>query len=310
MKQENGRHTLGMTRRQLIAAAGVSLLAMSPLPVRSDDTGMTGSGYPRVAVLARWIAETLVALGIPPVALPELTTTDSIWRDLPLMGDTVDLGLTGEPNLELLDQLHLDYIFIEGRFQSARWEPLFRQIAPVVVSTIYTAARKPLFAARAETMRFGELLSVPVEARRLIAATDELLDVNDKRLSTARRPVFVIRTLDDRNLMLYCGGSLFDEVLTKFGLRNACRVSTDWGFITAGIETLASEPDAWIIHFDPAERGTAERPVAGNPLWLHLPAVRAQRTTSIPELYSWGALPTARRFAQLLLERLPEGLKG
>lgn len=299
-----------MTRRQIIAAAGASLLAITPLPVRSDDTGMTISGHPRVAVLARWIAETLVALGIPPVALPELTTGDGIWRDLPLSEDTVDLGLTGEPNLELLDQLHLDYIFIEGRFQSARWEPLFRQIAPVVVSSIYTAARQPLSAARTETLRFGELLSATVEARQLLMATDEALGANDKRLSSARSPVFVVRMLDDRNVMLYCGGSLFNEVLMRFGLRNACNVSSDWGFLTTGIETLASEPDAWIIRLEPAPRGTAERPFVSNPLWLHLPAVKSGRTISLPELYSWGALPTARRFAELLLERLPEGLKG
>lgn len=299
-----------MTRRQLVAVAGMSLLPMFPLPARSDDAGMTVSARPRIAVLARWIAETVIALGVPPVALPELSTTDSIWRDLPLTKDTVDLGLVSEPNLELLDQLHLDYIFLEGRFQGARWEPLFRKIAPVVIGSIYSAERKPLRAARTETLRFGELLSATIEARKLLTATDDFLDANDRRLSSAKSPVFVVRALDDRNVMLYCGGSLFDEVLTKFGLRNACHVASDWGFLTTGIETLASEADAWIIYFEPAQRGAAERLFASNPLWQHLPAVKAARTTAVPELYSWGALPTARRFADLLLERFPDGLKG
>ncbi|MGK6317385.1 ABC transporter substrate-binding protein [Neorhizobium sp. DT-125] len=290
----------------MIAAAGMSFLGLVPLRARGETGIATARPQPRVAVLARWIAETIVAMGIPPAAVPELTTSDSIWQDMPLLEHTVDLGLTGEPNLELLDQLRLDYIFIEGRFQSARWEPLFRQIAPVIVSSIYTAERKPLQTAHSETLRFGELLSSPEEAQKLIGATDAILDEHDKRFSSAKSPVFVVRILDDRNVMLYCAGSLFDAVLAKFGLRNACRVASDWGFLTIGIDSLASEPDAWIIHFEPPTEG----PLAANPLWLHLPAVKAGRLTSIPELYSWGGLPTARRFAELLLERLPDGLTG
>ncbi len=112
----------------------------------------------RTAVLAPWIAETLFAIGAPPVALPELERGARVWGPSDLPAGTVDLGLAGEPNIELLEQLRLDLILADSRLQG--WIlPRLEPIAPVVAAAIYTPALRPLAAARAETARFGDLLA-------------------------------------------------------------------------------------------------------------------------------------------------------
>ncbi|MDF2621229.1 MAG: hypothetical protein K0S00_3888 [Xanthobacteraceae bacterium] len=279
----------------LLGAAMLPAHAASPAPRRL-----------RTAVLAPWIAETLLAIGTPPVALPELERGARVWGPSDLPAGVVDLGLAGEPNIELLEQLRLDLILADSRLQG--WIlPRLEPIAPVVAAAIYTPALRPLAAARAETMRFGDLLHRRGEAARLVAEADAAFGQAREALSGfAERPFFVVRLIDDRNLVLYCRGSLFHDVLVELGLPPASPVANDWGFLTTGIETLAAVPDARIIHFEPVPK-EARRLFTQPSLWSHLPAVRDGRVTPIPELYSWGGLPTAKRFADELALSLADG---
>lgn len=284
-------------RACLFGAAMLPVLGASP-------TNGGGSSDPaprrmRTAVLSAWIAETLFAIGAPPVALPELERGARVWGPSDLPAGIVDLGLAGEPNIELLEQLRLDLILADSRLQG--WIlPRLEPIAPVVAAAIYTPALHPLAAARAETARFGDLLDRRAEAARVVAEADAAFGRARATLSgCAKRPFFVVRLVDDRNLVLYCRGSLFHDVLMELGLPPASPAANDWGFLTTGIEALAAVPDARIIHFEPVPK-EARRLFTQPSLWSHLPAVRDGRVTPIPELYSWGGLPTAKRFADEL----------
>jgi iron complex transport system substrate-binding protein len=253
----------------------------------------------RAAVLSPWIAETLLAIGAPPVALPELERGARVWGPPDLPAGIADLGLAGEPNIELLEQLHLDLILADRRLQG--WIlPRLEPVAPVVAAAIYTDALSPLSAARAETARFGDLLHRRAEAACVVAEADATFGRARAMLSScADRPFFVVRLIDDRNLMLYCRGSLFHEVLVELGLPPASPAANDWGFLTVGIETLAAVPDARVIHFEPLPKEARSLFIQPS-LWSHLPAVRDGFVTPIPDLYSWGGLPTAKRFADEL----------
>lgn len=256
-----------------------------------------------VAVLARWIAETVIALGVVPKALPELVRSQ-IWRGVPLQHGIHDLGLAGEPNLEFLEQLHLDLILVDGRLQSA-WIDRLGRIAPVVPATIYTPERTPYIFAEAETLRLGTLMMSGNAAARYVDAYNGVIQASREALSDFRdRPVFVVRMIDARNVMLHCGGSIFHDVLIRLGIMPAASMANDWGFLTVGIETLAASPAARIVYFEPVPTA-AERLFSRPSLWSHLPSVQEGLVTAIPELYAWGALPTAKRFAELLAERLP-----
>lgn len=297
-----GAASAGIMRRRFLTGAAASLA----FPSKGTAEVTAHPGH-RVAVLARWMMETVLALGVTPAAIPELSR-NPVWRGLGLQGST-DLGLIGEPNLELLDQLRLDYIFIEAGFQSARWTPILSEIAPVIVGSIYNRSLAPLNAAREESRRFGNLLSVEDRADALLVDTAAALGRAAASPLSRSAPVFVVRLLDDRNVIVFCSGSMFDEVLKVAGMRNACGVSNMWGFLSTGIEALAVVPEAQIIYFDPVP--AEARVLFDKPsLWSHLPAVKAGRVTAIPELYSWGALPTAKLFAESLVECLTPERRG
>lgn len=304
-----GRPNDELSRRQVVLALGGLMLSAPPwvgsMAVAAGDGRKPHPRHPRVATLTPWIVETLVAIGIEPVAVPELRRKREGGEIAAFRHPPADLGLVGEPNLEQLDRLALDFIFIDSGLQGTGWQRRMSPIAPVVMGEVYSEKQMPLTAARSETLRFGDILSCRDDAERFVAEVDGSLQSSKKRLvGRAARPVFVARLLDDRNVMLYCGGSIFHDVLVSLGIKPASPVVNNWGFLTTGIETLASVPDARIVWFEPAPK-EARRLFERPSLWSHLPSVQKGLTTPVPELYSWGSLATAKRFAEALAERLP-----
>lgn len=299
----------GLLRRQLLLTLGGLML---PAPSLAEGmAGGAGNGlkphprHPRVATVTPWIVETLVAIGIEPVAVAELRRKKAGGEIAAFRYPPADLGLVGEPNLEQLDRLALDFILIDAGLQGSGWQRLMSPIAPVVMGEVYSEKQMPLESARSETLRFGNILSRGDDAARFVADVDHSLQSAKQNLAgRTNRPVFVVRLLDDRNVMLYCGGSIFHDVLVSLGIPPASPVANNWGFLTTGIETLASVPDARIVWFDPAPK-EARRLFEQPSLWSHLPSVQKGLTTPVPEFYSWAALPTAKRFAEALVERLP-----
>lgn len=296
-----------LSRRQILLALG-GLMFPAPLWAVSvaEGAGDILEHYPRVATLTPWIIETLVAIGIEPLAVPELHRKKAGGEIAAFRHPPVDLGLVGEPNLELLDRLDLDFIFIDAGLQGSGWQRLMSPIAPVVMGEVYSERQMPLDAARSETLRFGNILARRQNAERVVADVDHSLQfVKQSLIGRSTRPVFVVRMLDDRNIILYCGGSIFHDVLVILGIPPASPVSNNWGFLITGIETLASVPDARIVWFEPAPK-EARRLFEQPSLWSHLPSVQKGLTTQVPEFYSWAALPTAKRFAEALAERFSQ----
>jgi ABC-type Fe3+-hydroxamate transport system substrate-binding protein len=300
---------MAVSRRSVLAGMTAIMpavaLGLSPGIARDAPRGPVK----RIAILTRWIAETALNSGIVPIALAELSNTKLLWRSLGIPENTIDLGLAAQPNLELLAQLELDCIILDSQLQG-HLISRFDGVAPVVPMEIYTPARTPLELARKETQRLGDIAGGSAGAAQLIEETDSAVrNARQLLIGGPQAPVFVARLLDDRNVTLYCGGSIFHDVLIAAGIVPAATVANNWGFLTTGIETLASVPDARIVYFEPVPK-EAERLFSQPSLWSHLPSVQKGLTTAIPEFYSWGALPTAKQFAETLTERLPRESAG
>ncbi|WP_442907970.1 hypothetical protein [Halomonas sp. PA16-9] len=117
--------------------------------------------------------------------------------------------------------------------------------------------------------------------------------------------------MDARHVRVFGENSLYNAVLEQLDLPNAWDQSTNaWGFALVGIEALARYPEATLVIIDPLPTGVEEK-LAKSGLWQQLPSVRHNRIVHLPPVWSFGALPSAQRFARKLttaLEAAPADL--
>jgi ferric hydroxamate transport system substrate-binding protein len=259
----------------------------------------------RIAVIDWGIAETLLGLGVAPIAVAQ-TEGYRRWVGAPaLPEEVIDLGLRVEPNLELLSQLKPDLILITPQFESSRTQ--LERIAPVHSLAIYTREEEGYVGAQRVTRELAALLDREAEGEALIERVETRLLQVRQRLSQYPLPAFYITTfLDARHVRLFGKQSLYQGVLERIGLRNAWQGPTNyWGFTQVGVERLAEQADAALIYLEPLPPG-AEQGLADSALWQRLPMVREQRVHSLPPVWSFNGLLAAERFAGLLERRLSE----
>lgn len=264
------------------------------------------SGAPaaeRIAVIDWGLAETLLGIGVTPLAVADLDNYRR-WVSEPVMPDAVhDLGLRTEPNLELLAQLNPALILITPQFEGLRAK--LEQIAPVKSLSIYRPESDPYDNAVQVTRELAALTGHQAEAEALIMQLDSQQAALRKRLeSQPQPPLLLVSFIDDRHVRVSGGSSLFSAVLKRLGLTNAW-AGTDnyWGYAQVGIEQLATQPDATLIKLLPMPLD-ADRALQRSVLWQAMPFVRAGRVHAFAPTWQYGGLLSAQRFARLLEEAL------
>ncbi|WP_324254683.1 ABC transporter substrate-binding protein [Halomonas sp. KAO] len=279
-------------RRALIWLAGlVAALIAAAAPA---DT-------PRLATLDWTLAETLVALGAPPGAVAQVEAYHA-WVGEPVLPDaTVDLGLRSQPNLELLASLAPERILISSMF--ANLAPRLERIAPVETLPLYRPGRDTWTEMRELTRSLGHLVDRPAAATRLIEETEARLDALRQRVDDTTPPLVVIQFMDSRHVRVFGENGLYQAVLDRLALDNAWQGPTNtWGFSLVGIEAL-SGLDARLVVVEPYPAGVRERLDDGG-LWDHLIEASRRVPIVLPPTWSFGALPSAERFAKQLVSAL------
>lgn len=287
---------VSLDRRSLLLAGASA--AFSPA-VRSAPADR------RLASLDYGLAETLIRLGCPPVAL--VATQDwNRWVVEPaLPADTVNLGASREPNLEVLQALRPDAILSTPYLAGIHHR--LEQIAPVISLPIYAPEGRPLALAGAAARRLGEMIGDPAAAVRFLAEADGCFEqIRDRLADRALPPVYLVNFMDERHVRVYGAKSLFDDTLRRIGLANAWQGPTnDWGFATVGIEALQTGKDALLVYFDPVPPAVLPS-LARNPIWRSLSFVRSGRVHGLPPVLMFGCVPSALRFARLVGDLLAE----
>ncbi|MEH3147389.1 MAG: ABC transporter substrate-binding protein [Methylobacterium frigidaeris] len=280
------------SRRAVLALPAAGLLRPGPAP----------AGAPlRVACLDYGLAQTLIAIGHPPVAIAAADQWPRWVVEPPLPPGVANLGTSREVNLEILHQLRPDLIvatpFVE------RLRPLLARIAPVESHPIQAAGSAPWSRAVAVTRALGARLGADAGAEALVAATEEGLRACAPRVARLRdRPVLVVAFQDARNVWVYGADSLYDDALRRLGLVNGWSGRTNaWGFASVGVEALAAAPEARLVCLDPMP-ADALRLLAGGPIWRALGFSGAGRLLRLPAVLAFGTLPSVTRFARLLAE--------
>ncbi len=278
----------------------ISLLL--PLAAQAETSPSASAPLPRIATVDWTIAETLLALGVTPLAVGDAGPYQAWVGEPRLPAGVVDIGLRTQPNRELLAELKPDRILISPL--AAPLAPTFSRIAPVSTIALYDGQTDLWQRLHEVTLTLARMVGKTAEGERLLAGLDRDLASMQAGLPADLPPLLVVQFIDERHVRVFGRHSLFDAVMTRLGLRNGWQEQTnDWGFSVVSIEQFMTLPTARLVVVDPIPVGVSER-LQEPGLWQHLPLVRQAPVLHLPAVWSFGGVLAARRFAGLLSDAL------
>lgn len=298
--------------------AGWLLCLLAPLGLQASPASQSAATdtarpsehtqVPRIATVDWTIAETLLALGVTPLAVGDVSAYRA-WVGEPLLpAEVVDIGLRAQPNRELLAELKPDRILISPL--AAPLAPTLSRIAPVQSIALYDPQTDLWQRLHEATLTIAALVHKTAEANVLLTDLNRDLEQMKQTLPVALPPLLVVQFIDERHVRVFGRHSLFEAVMQRLGLRNAWQGETNaWGFSVASIEQFMALPAARLVVVDPIPVGVSER-LQEPGLWQHLPLVQQAPVLHLPAVWSFGGVLAARRFATLLSEALQKDARG
>ncbi len=291
------RQRIDLKRRRLLVASCLSAVATA---AHAALPGARAASY-RIATPDRVGTETLLALGVAPVAAGARSIYAAMGGTPALPEAVADIGYWFEPNLEVMRELRVDLIVIEA--MSLNLKDVLQRVAPIFVMEIYSGEGHPDFIERssAEMFRLARSIGRDDAARRYRAQLDSrLAALRDEMRGYARRPAFIAQ-LDPsgQSVFLYAKNCVTWDVMQRVGFDNAWTGATNtYGCVQVGIDQLAGAPEAEIFYIDyGAQAQAALAQLAQSRVWNSLPMVRERRVYPIAPFDPLGALPTAIQFA-------------
>jgi ferric hydroxamate transport system substrate-binding protein len=285
------------SRRAVLGAALAAPFAVGLRPARAERAL-------RVVALDYVLAEQLIALGAPPIAVTDTGEWSKWVVEPPLPTGTVDVGTGLAPNIEVLAALKPDLVLTTDFTSMA--EAQIRRFAAVERFSLFSEGGSPLPKATEAMRRMGTLLGLEGRANDYLAETERFFAAAAGHAARFRdMPVLMLSFLDPRHARIYARPGLQQDVFDRLGLANAWQGEGNvWGFATAGIERLAEVGDARVFadYMPDDVRAVLER----SPLWRELPVVRRAggAIPVMPQVLPFGGVPSARRLARLVLETL------
>lgn len=280
--------------RRAFLAAGIATI-----------TGARASTTIRVAALGWAGAQTLMALGVAPVAMPEIDRYNRLVVEPPAPPGIQELGLRPEPNLELLTRLAPDLIITELGSKVKR--SLLEKIASVESFEPTRAGYPAIEVARGATLALASRVGKSEYAASYLDEFDARLTVAAGRLDAYRGgPLCLVSDIVGNRALVYGANSIYQDVLDKVGIRNAFTGATSvWGHATIGLEAFAAMPSQTRLVLLSARIPNLQALLAVRPLFRAVPMIREDRVTILSDILFFGGLPSADRFARLLASGLP-----
>ena len=287
-----------LSRRQLLAA-----LALSPLLLKMGNAHAASINPHRIVALEWLPVELMLALGITPYAMADITNYKAWVGEPKLPEGIIEVGLRTEPNLELLTQLRPSLILYSAGYGPSP-EKMSR-IAPGLGFSFNDGSGKPLTVARQSLTELGEKLGMQQEARDHLLKFDQFIEQMKPRFaSRGDKPVLLMTLLDSRHALVIGKNSLFQQVMDLLGVKNAWSGETNfWGSAVVGLERLAEVKDADVICFDHNNDAEMAR-VTATPLWNAMPFVRQNRFQRVPPVWLYGATLSAMNFTTTLAKAI------
>ena len=284
------------------------LKALLALPWLPAPAALAASPSERIIAINWLAAETLLALGVTPLAVSDVGYfRRRIARPL-LPASVQEIGPYWEPNIELIAALK------PARILSDTLAPTIldslKRIAPVDVVSVYPAASDVWQALLTFITELGKTVAAPLQASQLIRRATQALSENQQQLRHAagQRILVVVRSQDGKYVTVYGKNSLPDAILSRLGLRNAwIQPVGAMGTANIGVEKLAALPADGLFYTElPTTLTRVSRLRQPQGLWQQLPLVVQGRARELTHFFPFGGLTTAVSLAQRITTALTE----
>ncbi|WP_240473949.1 iron-siderophore ABC transporter substrate-binding protein [Salinivibrio socompensis] len=228
---------------------------------------------PRILSLDWTQTETLLALGVTPVAVAQKADYNA-WVRAPLIPEkTVDIGLRTQPNMERLAELAPDKILISPIFKAMK--PKLSTIAPVSSIPLYEEGLSWV-SLKTVTRQIASEAKRPDAGEALIASAQQQLTRLRQTLSSDQPPLLMIQFLDPNHVRVFGTNSLYHAAISELGLNNAWQNKTNsWGFSMVSTRELL-DLDAQLVIVRPLPAGVelTSRPICFGNIWLNARDIR------------------------------------
>lgn len=256
---------------------------------------------PRIATLDWTMAETLIGIEARLVGLAQVDGYQSWVAEPAVPAGVRDLGLRAQPNLERLAAIAPDRIVLSPMFANLKGR--LSRIAPVDVFDLYGPDVGTWSAMQRLTRELGEYAERREQAEALVDRTEERFRELVDRLPDEPPALIVVQFMDERHVRVFGENGLYHAVMEQLGIENGWTGETNrWGFSLVGLEKLAGL-EGRIVVVRPYPVGV-ERALSESAIWQRLASHSGKGPIELDPVWSFGGLPSARRFAERLVEAL------
>ncbi|WP_227429547.1 ABC transporter substrate-binding protein [Psychrobacter sp. I-STPA6b] len=253
------------------------------------------------------VGATLVAMSHPPIAIGDKKKYPT-WVDNPkLPKQMVDLGTRGQPNVELLAQLHPNLILDTFYYKENR--AVYDPSIPVYdidfgIEDNKAGQEKTWTPFIKATQKIGMLLNNPQQAQHYIDNSKQRIIKAGKivRQHIGNKKVLVVSFWDARQLDIKTKNSHTTLALKTMGL-NILDIDggTRWGVTSVPMHILFELPDDICLIIEEPIPEMVKYDFAHSPLWQHTPFFRPDACVyTIDPVWSNGGIEVLVTFAENL----------
>ncbi|MGJ8645902.1 MAG: iron-siderophore ABC transporter substrate-binding protein [Marinomonas colpomeniae] len=258
----------------------------------------------RVATLDWGLTESVIELGIAPVASGDVKGYNEWVKRPAVPSETQDIGTREEPNLGKLVELKPDAILIGGNLKDLKEK--LETIAPVIVFDTYQADHNNAEQADKDFMTLAKLLGKEDIAVQKLQQRDDTL----KHLKTKLEQAFpnglpkvaTMRFANTTSAYVYGGNSMPQYALEALGIENAITLkNTQWGLEQKQLKFLRTVDQNFLLYFQPFHQ---EEQLNKSPLWQAMPFVQNGNVASVEATWTYGGAMSLQYLAESMTEAL------
>lgn len=254
---------------------------------------------PRVMSIDWTQTETMLALGLNPVASAQQVDYNA-WVSYPKLHDSmIDVGLRTQPNLEILSELDLDTIFISTQFKSLRSQ--LSRVTKVESIPLYTDGDISWNKLKIFTRTMADLTENKALADIVINDAEQTFAELKKHLPDNLPPLIIIQFMDSHYVRVFGQNSLYGIAISQLGLKSAWGEKTNsWGFALIGIDRLQGIEGRLVV-VEPLPAGV-DKHLVTDQFWQYLVMQSGNPVLRVSAVWSFGAIPSSVRFARLITQ--------